>query len=704
LRTLSGLLSILLLLLFCGRQARAQSNLNTGNPGQPTTIANAPQRDTNANKSNNNKWKDYQAAVTYQRLGSAQVYTPDASLHSFQHEPFAQYPWYQDMGNLGSPVNNLLFTPEPGVGPTLGYHVFDLYRYQVDSLNYYSTTRAYSDFTYHLGSKLEQIASIMHTQNVRPNWNVAVGYRKTSSPGYYKIQRNNHDNAWLTTNYLSLNKHYSFYGAVVYNKEQHDENGGVPIDSELLSPSYTDRRTVDVAYQNDLYSLTRSSVFNVQRDFAVMLRQAYTWGRLDTTYNKDSTQYTYHLIPRFSISDRMEISSEKHYFKDLTPDSLRYTTLFQQGFGSNGSSYYTAGEDSVFTQQKWLWFDNRIMLNGFLGREARQLKFSAGLGTRFDEFISTPVRTLRLDSLPDTVYTNGKDRNNYFSNYLAGEIKKEALQPGQWEYGANGLFYLTGAYAGDFDLHVLLGKQLKNIGSFVAGFQQSLNDAPYSNTHYENTYTRLNWNFNKESVTDVYAAINVQWLKLTAGIKSYVIDNYIYINQNELPAQYTIPLTLTQAWLRKTFHIGCFYLDNELAYQQYPIAAPINVPTLMGRHQLTYERDLFHSALKIVAGAEIRYHTAYYVPGYDALLNKYFYQHTSYVGNAPQAALFFNFRIKRFRAFVMGDQLQQVLSKNFLTNVGTPVINFNGTGANYIPVYAAPNAMIRFGFSWVMIN
>jgi len=672
--------------------------------GQPGSIGNTQRRDTTANKSNTNKWKEEEAQITYQKLNSARIYTPDTELHTFQREPFSNF-GYRDMGNLGSPINNLFFTPEYRVGPTLGYHIFDTYRYIVDSLNFYNTKRPYSVFTYHLGSKLEQIASIMHTQNIKPNWNVAAGYRKINSPGYYKVERNNHDNAYLTTNYKSLNKHYELNAAIVYNKEQHDENGGIANDSELSDPNYTDRRTVDVAYQNDQYSITRSSVSNMQRDFTVMLQQSYVLGRTDTTYNADSTQYTYHLVKRFSVTHKLELSTEKHVYKDLTPDSLRYTTLFQQGFGSNNYSYFIAGQDSVFTQQKWFWVDNKFLLNGYIGKEDKQLGFSAGIGNRYDEFISTPVRSIMQDSLPRIVYSQGTDRSSLFSNYLVGEIKKEALSPGQWEYGATASLFLTGADAGDFVFNAALGKELKNdIGSFAAGFQQQLNDAPYSYTNYENMDTSRFFSFNKESVTMLHADLDFRFLRLSCGVKNYVIDNYIYINQNEVPAQYSTAFTVTQLWARKVFKAGNFYLDNELAYQQLPSNAPVNIPALMGRHQLSYEKALFNSALKIATGIEVRYHTNYYAAGYDALLNRFFYQNTSKINNPAEVSVFLNFRVKRFRAFIIGDQLQQLISRNIITNVGTPLLDFNGTGNNYTPVYAAPDAMIRFGFSWVLVN
>src|SRR5205823_5715550 len=125
-----------------------------------------------------------------------------------------------------------------------------------------------------------------HTQNIKPWWNFAIDYRKVNSPGFYKIQRNNHDAASFTTHYQSKDHHYELYGALIYNKMQHDENGGIVSDSELLDPNYTDRRTLHVAFDNQTYSLTRSSITNMQRDFTMQVLHSYTWGHGDTLYNE----------------------------------------------------------------------------------------------------------------------------------------------------------------------------------------------------------------------------------------------------------------------------------------------------------------------------------------------------------------------------------------------------------------------------------
>ena len=124
----------------------------------------------------------------------------------------------------------------------------------------------------------------------------------------------------------------------------------------------------------------------------------------------------------------------------------------------------------------------------------------------------------------------------------------------------------------------------------------------------------------------------------------------------------------------------------------------------MGRHQLAYEHGVFKNRLKISTGIEGRYNTAYKPAMYNALQNKFAYQNSTSMTNVPEISLFLNFRVKRFRAFIMGDNLQQIFARNAIIYTGTPVLNYDNTGTNYTPVYAAPDALIRFGFNWMLVN
>lgn len=648
-------------LLLCSVSLRAQ----IGQPQGTFPI------DTSMKKTNTGEWKNEKARITYKTLQSEKEYAPDTSLHTFHRRPFLQ-PWYHNLGNTGSPTTNMAFTPEFRVGPTLGYHVFDVYRYDIDSVRFYNTNRPYTSFGYQLGSKLEQIASIMHTQNIKPNWNFAAAYRKINSPGFYQLQRSNNDNAYLSTNYQSKNLHYKLNAAFTYNKEQQDENGGIINDSLLNDPNYSDRRTIRVRFQNDAFvtssTVPRSSVTNTLRDYSVLLQHGYTLGHTDTLYSKDSTSYSLQLTPRFGITHRLEITSEKYRYKDLTPDSSRYDFMFQHAF--------TRTKDSVFMQQNWLKFDNRVMLNGFLGKRSDQLLVSAGIGARIDDF-KTGYDSIR-----------NRNKDNILSNYLVGELRKEAIKPGQWYYRADAMFYLTGDNAGNSLLSGSVGKSIGKWGDIIAGFNQQIGSAPYNYTTYHILFDSISKSFNKESITQLYAGIASDKLKLSAGVRNYLVSNYIYLNQNQQFDQYSSAFNVTEIWLQKMFRWHSIVLDNEIIYQQNTGKGPVNIPTFMGRHQLSIESYILHSSLYIATGVETRYHTPYEPAGYSPFFNRFYYQTGYTVTNTPELSVFFNFRIRNFRAYIMGDQIQQAFSRNVI----------------YAPGYPGQNLMLRFGFNWVMIN
>lgn len=659
----NSLKSFGLILLWALAFSTAKAQINQV-PGSPTTLLNAPQRDTTS-KTNTHDWIDYKAKISFRNIYSTQLHQLDTSIHHLHRRPFTQ-PWYINTGNTGSPTRNLLFTTENRTGSTLGYHSFDIYRYDIDSLRYYNTTRPYSDFNYQLGSKAEQVAKIFHTQNINPRWNFGVAYRKINSPGFYKAQRDNHDNANLTTHYTGKDQRYQLFGAITYNKEQNDENGGIASDSFLTDAAFRDRKTVPIRFPNDGYSDKRSAVTTLQRDFSVLLYHHYTLGQYDTLYNEDSSQYNVKLRPKFRITHRFLLSTEKYQYKDLKPDSLRYTGFFEKRFATG---------DSVFMAQKWFRLDNSFMLNGFIGKADKQLSFSAGFGMRTDKFT--------------TDYDLGSNSNNFFSNYLVASVGKEATTKNQWNYGADAKFFFTGEATGNFLLNATIGKGISDkIGNLQIGFRQELNNAPYNYTYYQNQYKQLSNSFDKESITTIFGIVSNEPLHLNLTLKNYLIANYFYLNERQQFSQATDAFNITQVSLNKIFRLGHFVLDNELAYQQKTGNAPVNIPTLMGRHQLSFEKNIFKSALKIATGLDVRYHTTYQPSAYSPFFNRYYYQNSYSISNVPELALFFNFKIKNFRAYLMGDQLQQLFARNTI----------------YAPSYAAPNTMIRFGFIWALMN
>lgn len=659
---------LLTLLFYAPLKAQTQPGAPLGLPGDKTNDS------LQFGKSNTDDWHTSEAniKIRYNYLNSNQIHIPDTSIHIFHRKPYSQT-WNVNLGNFGSPVRNLQFTPERRFGPTLGYNVFDVYRIQPDSLPFYNTTVPYTSFTYNLGSKLEQLLNVQHTQNIKPNWNFAFGYNKISSQGFFLLQRASHDGAYFSTNFESINHRYKLYSGFTYNKGIHDENGGIADTSQLADSNYNERSNIDINYANAVSgsgsAVPRSLVTNAVRDYTFQLQHGYSWGKTDTLYNTDSTKITFIYTPRIGFSHEIRLSNQQYTYKDKKPDSLRYAPIIQERFLGDGT-------DSVFTRQKQNTLDNSILINGFVGKKDNQARFSAGAGVRLDRF--------------STRFLEGAVFTDVTSNYIIGRLTKEQTEIGPWFYSASAQFYITGAAAGNSLVHITAGKVLGTLfASANVGLQQNINNPAYNYTLYINQFDTITNSFKQESVTRVYGEIYSDKHHFHLAVNNYILANYLYMNAQKLPDQFGQTIHLLQLSGQKMIRWKGIVLDNEVLFQQMSQGAPVNVPLFLAKHQLSYEKKVFRNALQIATGLEMRYHSPYYTANYSPVYNRFYYNGSYLLVNDPVYALFFNFRIKRFRAYLMLDQMQQILDKKNVL---------------YAPGYPAPDLMIRFGFNWTLLR
>lgn len=646
-------------------------NNNNGTNPQNGLNPNGTPVDSTKNKTTKN-WKEEHAKIYFNYLNSAKAHQIDSSLEAFHRYQPLQPWWGADLGNYGSAVRNQFFTPFAPTGLSLGYHVYDMYQITLDSLRFYNTTRPYSSFQYLLGSKTEQNASILHTQNINPFWNFAFNIRYNSSPGFFKYQKANNLSGTFNTNYLSPNKRYYVAMGFILNKFKQNENGGIVDESQLTNSNYNNRSVVDVKYPG--VNTTNASVNNSQRMIDFYIQNNYSFGKSDTLYNKDSTSMTLQFTPRFRIKHQLQLHGDKHTYNDdlQSNDSSRYAT-------DHIANVTFPLTDSVYGVQKWFYVDNKFSLNGFIGKLKELVNIEAGIGNRIDYF--------------QTDYIKGSDKQSSFGNYLFGEIKKEAFEKGQWEYQANANFFFTGEAVGNFNLNASVGKDLGKWGQFSGGFKQNLSNPAYTFTHFQTNYYGWNYSFDKTSITQIWAKTNIDKINVELGATNSVIANYIYYNQGNgdsiRPTQQSQAFSVLQIYGRKQFKFGVFRLDNELAWQQATNGAPVHLPSLLIRERIGIVSPLFKSACIVAAGLEAKYNTPYYSDGYMPYTNQFYLQNNIKNSNVPEVLAYFNFKIKTFRAFVMFDQLQQLVSqKNIILTPGYPSASF----------------LFRFGFNWILIN
>src|SRR6185295_19209086 len=110
--------------------------------------------------------------------------------------------------------------------------------FTLQDTRFFKTTRPFTQLTYLLASGKEQMIRVLHTQNIKPNWNFGFEYRLITAPGFFKTQNTNHNNYRLFSNYQGKKKRYSAFFELLGNKLTSSENGGIKNDSFLSISRY----------------------------------------------------------------------------------------------------------------------------------------------------------------------------------------------------------------------------------------------------------------------------------------------------------------------------------------------------------------------------------------------------------------------------------------------------------------------------------
>jgi len=197
-----------------------------------------------------NKMED-SITISFRYLDSTRSYKLDSSVGDF-YRRFPIPATHIHLGNTGNASRSILFTPNMKAGFDPGFHAYDAYKWKLENIRFFNTTRPYSELNYLLGSRVEQIIELLHTQNIKPNWNFLFQYRLINSPGFFKNQKTNHNNYLLTSRYKSKNLRYTNYFVLLGNKLNSAENGGIVDTTDILNnPIYKDRFNISTSIGGD---------------------------------------------------------------------------------------------------------------------------------------------------------------------------------------------------------------------------------------------------------------------------------------------------------------------------------------------------------------------------------------------------------------------------------------------------------------------
>lgn len=583
---------------------------------------------------------------------------------------------YINLGNNGTASRSILFSPFLQSGWDPGFHAFDVYKWKLEKVRFFNTTRPYSELNYMLASRAEQVIELLHTQNIKPNWNFLLQYRLINAPGFFKNQKTNHNNYLFTSWFQTVNKRYNAYLVLLGNKLQAGENGGIQDTANFLDdPVYKDRFNIytklggDPAYGTNFFS-TDVGTGNRYSDFTVLLRQQYDLGQKDSLVT-DSTVIPL-FYPRLRFEYTVQYTKSTFNFRDYIGDSVYY----RHNYGLT----FDGPVDTLQLQDRWKDIINDFSIYQY--PDAKNLHQFVKVGAA--------MQNLSLE--------NNKGNRKFYNLFGHAEYRNRTRNQ-KWNIEANGKLYFTGLNAGDYQAYVSLQRSVgKKSGYAQLGFENvnrtpSFIFDPRSQFYLSTGPAGLK----KENTTHLSASLYQPLLQLKLSGHYYLLTNYAYIRDYYQVQQESTLFNLLLLSLEKKIKLGRNWSWHaDIYFQQLIGNAPVNVPTVFTRNRIGYEGKLGLKNLDIAFGAEVRYHTPYKADAYSPVLGQFFYQDSIRINNPmPDIAGYVHFRIRSFKLYFRAENLNTVR-----VNDGFGFTNNN----QETPGYPYPGLVLRLGIYWSFVN
>ena len=613
--------------------------------------------------------------ISYRYLDLSGSFKLDSSVDDFTKR-FPQSATAVNLGNFGTASRSLVFNPIIKAGFDEGSHSFDSYKWTIEDARLFNTTRPYSEMNYMLGSKSEQMISLLHTQNVKPNLNFSFQYRSINAPGFYQHQHTNHNNYLFTTRYQSKNMRYHGYFILLSNRMQSEENGGIVDTTNIMDdPAFKDRNNIPTylggaASFNTGFFRSSVSTANKQNESSFLIRQQYDLGRKDSLVT-DSTVIPL-FYPRLRFEHQLQIDKRAYvFFDNVAPSSyysLHYDTSFSQSI------------DTIYLQDKWNSVSNDFSIYQFPDANNLQQYFKVGMYTQL---------------------LNGqtKQGNFHFFNTAGHAAYRNRSKNQKWDIDANGILYFTGINAGDYLGHISLkGVWGKRKGSLELGFENSNRTTSFMMDSRSSFYlSHSASNLKKENSTHIFGTLKIPTLKIELSGHYYLLANYTYLKNYYEFTQASSAFNVITGSLYKKINITKHLIWHAELYAQQAIGtSPLNLLPVYTRNRLAYEGSLGFKNLSIAMGTEIRYRLSYKADAYSPLLAQYLPQQSKSITNKlPDIAGYIHFRIRPFTAYFRAENLNSVRDMN-----GIGFTNNNLVSAGY----PLPGLQIRLGVFWQFVN
>ena len=522
------------------------------------------------------------------------------------------------LGYLGSSVLPLSYNTIVNRGWNLGYHQYDIYKTDIDSIRFYKSNRTTADLSFYQisGNQNNFNANADYHQNFKDDISLSVNYNRYNFEGSYRNQDNQSTSFIIGFLHEPKGKNYSTYFSFVNNTHNESFNGGYLDSTQLFGPFSSFRGNVSTA--------------------------------LSDTRNRHS--------------ERSFIHSYTH---DLAGKSLSLNNRFI--YALNNYLYYDEGnlDSSDSSVYKSFITDSRGVRNQLANRTlTNEFTLNSSIGNSLNFKAGVAYDRIKID---DDYADTRHDVTLLFKGFFNWRKLQLNVK------GHLGIAENAGNTLLDANTRLKIGK----MGTLDLSWSSFVTEPSLVQRelvlNQQNVYSN---DFTKIIGTTFKGGLVFEKLRTALYFQQDIINNSIYWDGLSNPVQYDDLFTSTKLKAKSSIKLWKFGLDNSAVYQVFSENI-YHLPDWYTTHDLFFESHLFRRKLHLRLGSNLRIIPSGKMNQFNPVVGQ-FYQGYDNTLLYPEWNGYVIAKINRFRVLIQYDNIMYWITEDVNENIARhPMLDSN---------------------------